>query len=203
MSFAFFIAGPAGEATWENVTLEVFFSSYEIVNGQIRENYLRKGVPTMKPKMDLIKSLCLVMTALLLCGSTPFQPSNLPQSEPIVGHSVEEALNHALAYTESKYDLHGLTQLAWIANTDNHPDMLNATHHVFISKAETLSELQAAYAINPAHAGFTSGQLTVYVHAPDNQLFHHMITILDTETHRQWVGTIDIDGHIYEYKGFE
>lgn len=157
----------------------------------------------MKPKLHLVLSLYLAIASLVLCGSSPYQPTYLFLREPVVGHSVMEAFNHALAVVETKYAMPGLTQLTWVESTDNHPDSFGATHHVFINKAETLSEIQAAYAINPAHAGFTTGQFTVYIHAPDDQQFSHKITIFDAENHTQWMGTVDVDGHCAEYMCFK
>jgi hypothetical protein len=123
--------------------------------------------------------------------------------EPLTSHSVDEALNHALVFIEQNYNLPGLTHLAWTASVDNHPDMVNATHHVFVNQPETLSEIQAWFVSDPTHAGFTTRQLTVYVHAPDDQHFSHKITLFDGEEHVVWVGTVDVDGHVAEYMHYE
>lgn len=157
----------------------------------------------MKHKFYVMLSLFLAMASVLLCSSAPFQPAASPALEPIDSHSVGEALNHALAYVEKNYDMPNLSGLTWVSSADNHPDTIGATHLVFTNKAETLGELQAAYATNPDHAGFTTGQVTVYVHAPDDARNYHKITIIDAQNHTQWSGTIDIDGHCYEYKFFK
>ena len=157
----------------------------------------------MKTSVFLTGFTRLLIVCIILTGPILYQPFTVSALEPNSGHSVDEALKHALKLVEAKYNLPGLTSLQWDASVDNTPDLSYATHHVFVNKAETLSEIQAAYAINPAHAGFTTRQVTIYVHAPDNQLFSHKISIFDGERHYQWIGTVDVDGHIAEYMHYE
>ncbi len=147
--------------------------------------------------------LILLVTTIFLSSSIYSQPGNVAALEPNSNHSVDEAMKHALRQVEVKYNLPGLTGLQWEASADNTPDLSYATHHVFVSKAEILGEIQAAYAINPAHSGFTTHQLTVYVHAPDEKLYSHKVTIFDSEVHVQWVGTVEEDGHVAEYMHYE
>ena len=156
----------------------------------------------MRPKMYVALGICLMTVALLL-GSCASNTSKLTLSEPLDIHSVQEALNHALVYTEKHYNLPGLTQLAWQASVDNHPDLSYATHHVFINKPEVLSELQARFANKPAHSGFVTDQLTVIVHAPDDPHLSHQVTLIDSEKHIVWSGKIDLDGHVTEYMHYE
>jgi hypothetical protein len=156
----------------------------------------------MKPKRYVVLGVCLTVASLFLCSASNY-PMSVSIAEPMDSHSVNGALVHALVYIEQKYDLPGLTQLAWNASVDNHPDLSYATHHVFTNKPETVSELQAAYAIDPTHSGFWTGQLTVIVHAPDDQHFSHQVTLIDAEEHIVWSGKVDVDGHITEFMHYE
>ena len=121
----------------------------------------------MKPKMYVVLGLCLMMVASLFLCSASNSPKTMP-GEPQDSHSVNEAFMHALLYAEQHYSLPGLTRLEWEASVDNHPDLPYATHHVFVNQPETIAELQAHFAINPAHSGFVTDQLTLIVHAPDD-----------------------------------
>ncbi len=156
----------------------------------------------MKPKMHVVLGLCLVTVASLLLFSASNGPKNA-SAEPIDAHSVNEALNHALIFAEQHYNLPGLTRLAWTASVDNHPDLSYATHHIFINQPETIGELQAQFAINPAHSGFVTDQITIIVHAPDDPHFSHQITLIDSEKHIVWSAKIDLDGHVTEYMHYE
>lgn len=153
----------------------------------------------------LLYTVCSILLAVTIffSGSIYSQTGIAAALEPNSNHSVDEAMQHALRFVEVKYKLPGLTGLQWEASADNTPDLSYATHHVFVSKAETLGEIQAAYAINPAHSGFTTRQLTVYVHAPDAKLYSHKVSIFDSEAHIQWVGTVEEDGHVAEYMHYE
>ena len=156
----------------------------------------------MKPKMYVVLGLCLMMVASLLVSSASNSPRSI-LAEPLDAHSVNEALNHALVFAEQHYNLPGLTRLSWQASVDNHPDLSYATHHVFVNQPETIAELQAHFAINPAHAGFVTDQLTLIVHAPDDPHFSHKVTLIDSEKHIVWSAKIDIDGHVTEYMHYE
>ncbi len=155
----------------------------------------------MKPRVLVLLGVCLTVASLFLTAST--NQVIRVSAEPLSSHSVNEAFKHALTYVQYNYNLYGLTALTWQASVDNHPDLAYATHHVFINKAETVSELQAQYALTPAHSGFMRDQLTVIVHAPDDQNFSHKVTIIDAEQNVVWAGKIDVDGHVTEYLHYE
>ena len=156
----------------------------------------------MKPTMYVVLGIGLLV-AVLLFNSSASSASSLSFSEPLDVHSVEQALNHALAFAERHYNLPGLSQVVWKASVDNHPDLSYATHHVFVNQPDTLSELQAQFAIDPCHCGFVTDQLTAIVHAPDDPHFSHKVTIVDAEKHVVWSGKIDMDGHVTEYAHYE
>ena len=156
----------------------------------------------MNPKMYVMLGVCLTAVAsLFLCSGSSYP--RIATVEPWDGHSVNQALSHALVYAEQHYNLPGLSRLMWEASVDNHPDMSYATHHVFINKPEVLSELQARFANDADHAGFAANQLTVIVHAPDDQQLSHKVTLIDAEQHVVWSGKVDADGHVTEYMHYE
>ena len=156
----------------------------------------------MKPKMKFFLGICIAVASLLLCSASSNNPVANARIEPLTYHSVDEAFNHALQYIDQNYYMPSLRHIAWKASVDNHPDLAYATHHVFINEPETIGELQAQFAINPAHSGFVTEQLTVIVHAPDDPRFSHKVTLIDSENHVVWVGTVDVDGHVTEYMNF-
>lgn len=157
----------------------------------------------MKPKLHVVLGLCVTVASLLLCSASNSPMVMRSSMEPLTSHSVDEAVEHALVFIEENYNMPGLTRLTWEAGVDNHPDLNYATHHVFINQPEMFSEIQAHFAIDPTHAGFTAQQLTVYVHAPDDQRLSHKITLFDGEEHIVWIGTVDMDGHVTEYMHYE
>ena len=146
----------------------------------------------MKSKMKVLLSVCLAVTSLLLCSAA---------REPWTGHSVDEAFDHAMVYVDRNYNQYGLENLEWKASTLA-PDMIGTTHHIFVNTPETVGELQAQYAIDPAHSGYVTEQLTVIVHAPDDSRLSHVVMIVDSENHQVWSGKIDVDGHVTEYMRF-
>ncbi len=152
----------------------------------------------MKPKVFVFLGVCLTVASLLFTTST--NQVIRVGAEPLSSHSVNEAFQHALTHVQRSYNLPGLTTLTWQADVDNHPDLAYATHHVFVNKAEMLSELQAQYALTPAHSGYRHDQLTVIVHAPDDQRLSHKVTIINAEQNVVWSGKIDVDGHVTEYQ---
>jgi hypothetical protein len=155
----------------------------------------------MRPKITVLLGVCLAVASLLLCSASN-NPVNNVKAEPLTSHSVEEAFMHALLYIDQNYNLPALEDLAWMASVDNHPDLAYATHHEFINEPEIVGELQAQFAINPAHTGYTPEQLTVIVHASDDPHYSHKVTVIDSEQHVVWAGTIDVDGHVTEYMRF-
>jgi hypothetical protein len=155
----------------------------------------------MKPNIKVLLGVCMMVASLLLCSAS-HSPVVNAKIEPLTSHSVEEALNHALLYIDQNHRL-GLNNLVWKSSVDNHPDLIYATHHVFINLPETVGEIQAQFAIHPTHSGFVTEQLTIIIHAPDNQRFSHKVTLIDSEKHTLWVGTVDVDGHVTEYIHFK
>jgi len=147
----------------------------------------------MKPKMKVLLGVCLAVTSLLLCSAA---------MEPLTSHGVEEAFDHALVYVDQNYNQPGLENLEWKASALG-PDMVSTTHHMFINKPETVSELQSQFAISPAHSGYMTDQITVIVHAPNDPHLSHIVTIIDSEGHKVWSGKIDVDGHVTEYLRFQ
>ena len=147
----------------------------------------------MKPKMKVLLGVCLAVTSLLLCSAA---------IEPMTSHSGEEAFDHALFYFDQNYNQPGLENLEWKASALG-PDMIGTTHHIFINTPETVGELQAQFAIDPAHSGFVTEQLTVIVHAPNDPHLSHVVMIIDSENHKVWSGKIDVDGHVTDYLGYQ
>lgn len=151
----------------------------------------------MRPRMYGVLGVCVVLVASLLLSSS----STLAEPQDV--HSVNETLAHALQFAEAHYSLPRLTQQMWIASVDNHPDLAYATHHVFVNQPETVGELQALFAFDPDHSTFTTDQLTVIVHAPDDPHLSHQVSLYDGEMHRVWSAKIDIDGHVTETMHYE
>jgi hypothetical protein len=146
--------------------------------------------------------VCLSVASLLLCSAS-IKPVIVPNNEPLTYHSVEQAFDHAMYFVSQNYNLTGLTNLAWKASVDNHPDLAYATHHVFINMPEMVGELQSQFALNPKHAKYMADQLTVYVHAPDDPHFSHEVMLFDGESHVVWSGKVDVDGHVTEYMDYQ
>ncbi len=151
----------------------------------------------MKPKVFVLLGVCLTVASLLFTNA--FMNPIPVQAEPRDTHSVNQALGHALLYIEKTYNMNGLTRLEWQGGFNHQHDLYIATHEILVNKAETLSELQAQYANDPDHAGFTTEQLTLIIHTPANAQFSHQITLVDGEKHATWSGKIDVDGHVTEY----
>ncbi len=154
----------------------------------------------MKPKLLVLLGICIAAAWMLLsCApANPVVPVTGADVSMIRSASVLNVHSNALMFFTLKHNLAGLSNLDWESAIATRPDQVDATHYIFTNKAETISELQAQYAIHPNHAGYAKAQLTAIVHVPNEMTTAYQVTIIDAESHIVWSGTLMPTGTFLE-----
>ena len=158
----------------------------------------------MKPKLFALVFTCIAVASLLL-SCTPAQPVI-----PITGNEAMmmpartiEVRDQALKYIAENYKLPTLVTIAWQTCRDVCLDTGNAEYRAFTNKPETISELQAQYAIDPQHSVYTTAQWTVIVNEPHDALSDSRVTVINAENNVVWSGMVDVNGNVTEVKAYK
>ncbi len=154
----------------------------------------------MKPKLLVLLGICIAAAWMLLsCApANPVIPVTGVDSSMSRSAAALNVHNNALTFFTMKHNMAGLYNLNWDMAVAARPDQVDASHYIFTNQAETISELQAQYAIDPDHAGYSKAQLTAIVHVPNDQTAAYQVTIIDAESHTVWSGTLMPTGTLRE-----